>query len=63
MGRIKLAMLVIGGVMVFLGVQEFLVSRGTKTEPVAADLARLEAGDLPPPTTSSASTMQSPCIP
>jgi hypothetical protein len=41
-------MLIIGGVMVFFGIQEFLVSRGTKSEPVAADLARLEAGDPAP---------------
>lgn len=48
MFRIKLIVAVLGGIIVFWGVQEFRVSQGTSAEPVAADLAALESGREPP---------------
>jgi len=40
--RLKLALVVIGGVMVFFGVQEMRVSSGTTADPAEVDLAELE---------------------
>jgi hypothetical protein len=48
MFRIKLIIAVLGGIIVFWGVQEFRVSQGASAEPVAADLAALESGQEPP---------------
>lgn len=47
MFRIKLAMLVGGGVLAFVGFQEFRVSQGTTTEPQKVSLADLESGTIP----------------
>lgn len=44
MSRIRLALIVIGGMVAFFGLQEFRVSRGTSTEPVSIELAELESG-------------------
>lgn len=40
--RLKLALVAIGGVMVFFGVQELRVSSGTTADPAEVDLAELE---------------------
>ena len=47
MFRIKLAMVVIGGVVAFIGFEEFKVSQGTSTEPESVSLADLEKGTAP----------------
>ncbi len=47
MFRIKIAMVVGGAVLAFFGFQEFRVSSGTSSEPLAVNLAQLEAGDVP----------------
>lgn len=43
--RIKLIIVVVGLVMAFFGIQEFRVSRGTTSEPLVADLTKLEGGE------------------
>lgn len=48
MNRIALILIAVGGVLVFIGGQEWYVSRGTSGEPVAVDLADLEKGNAPP---------------
>jgi len=45
MFRVKLGLIIVGGVVAFMGGQEFLVSHGTTTEAVNVDLAKLEAGE------------------
>jgi hypothetical protein len=45
--RLKLALIVIGGVLVFIGGREWFVSRGATAEPAAVDLAALERGETP----------------
>ncbi len=47
MFRFGLILIVIGGAICFLGVQEYRVSSGTSSEPVDVDLAKLEAGEKP----------------
>jgi len=47
MFRIKIAMIVLGGVLGFFGIQEFRVSSGTSSEPQHVELAQLEKGDIP----------------
>ena len=48
MFRVKIIMVVVGGVLGYMGFQEFLVSRGTSVEPAAVDLSKLEAGEAVP---------------
>ena len=48
MFRIKLVLIVIGGVVAFMGFEEFKVSSGASAEPVDVELATLEqGGELP----------------
>ncbi|MDB2687479.1 hypothetical protein N9Y42_09740 [Mariniblastus sp.] len=47
MFRIKLAMLMGGLVLAYFGVQEYRVSMGTSTEPLAIELAAIEGGEIP----------------
>jgi hypothetical protein len=47
MFRIKIILIVIGGVLAFFGFQEFRLSSGASGEPVSADLAAAEAGTEP----------------
>lgn len=47
MFRIKLAMIVGGGFIAFMGYEQFKVSSGTTAEPVSVSLADLEAGKIP----------------
>jgi hypothetical protein len=47
MGRIKLAMVIGGGILAFIGGQEFLMSWGGGSEPLAVELADLESGKAP----------------
>jgi hypothetical protein len=44
MFRIKIAMLILGGVLAYFGIQEFRVGMGSSTKPEAVDLAELENG-------------------
>lgn len=48
MFRIKIAVVVVGGIAAFYGIQELRVSHGASTEAVEVDLATLEAGDALP---------------
>jgi hypothetical protein len=48
MARIAVLLIVGGGFLSFMGGQEFLVGHGASSEPVAVELARLEAGEAPP---------------
>jgi hypothetical protein len=45
MFRVKLVLIGLGCAIVFWGFQEYRVSEGTSTEPVAVELDKLEAGD------------------
>ena len=45
--RIRLALLIGGGVLTFLGFQEYQVAAGTSTEPEGVDLAEVEASGAP----------------
>jgi len=47
MFRIKIAMVIGGAVLAFFGFQEFRVSSGTSSEPLAVNLAELERGEIP----------------
>jgi len=47
MFRLKLAAIIGGLVMLFMGFQEFRVSSGTTSEPENASLAEIEAGQIP----------------
>ena len=47
MFRVKLAMIVGGGFLAFFGGQEFLVSSGSGSDPVAVELAAVESGTEP----------------
>ncbi len=47
MGRIKLAMVIGGGILAFIGGQEFLVSWGGGSSPLPVELADFEAGKTP----------------
>jgi hypothetical protein len=47
MFRIKLAMAILGGVLAFVGIQEWRVSSGTTTEPIAVNLVDVEKGKVP----------------
>ena len=47
MFRIKLAMIIGGGFLAFMGYEQFKVSSGTTVEPVSVSLADLEAGKIP----------------
>lgn len=44
MGRVQLVLIVLGGVLVFVGYQDYRVSSGTTAEPASVDLAALEQG-------------------
>ena len=44
MFRVKLAAIVLGGVLAFMGFEEFRVSRGASTEPESMDLKGVESG-------------------
>lgn len=46
--RLKLALLVGGGVLAYLGYQEYTLSQGASTEPEPVELAALEQGEEPP---------------
>ncbi len=45
MFRLKIAAIIVGGIVGYLGFQEYKVSGGTTPEPQKVDLARLEAGE------------------
>jgi len=45
--RLVLALIVIGGVVAFLGWQEYAVASGCSAEPVTTELAKLEQGGTP----------------
>ncbi len=47
MFRVKIALLVIGGILAFFGFQEFRLSSGASGEPISADMAAAEAGTEP----------------
>ncbi|MBX3432332.1 MAG: hypothetical protein KF847_03180 [Pirellulales bacterium] len=47
MFRLKFAMVVLGGVLAWWGVQEYRVSNKATDEPIAVDLAQIEAGTIP----------------
>src|SRR6185436_5844489 len=47
MSRLKIALVVLGGMLSFFGIQEWRVSRGTTPEPIAVTLADVEAGKAP----------------
>jgi len=47
MFRVKLIMIGIGGVLMFVGFQEFRVSQGTSTKAELLDLSAVEAGEKP----------------
>ena len=44
MGRLKLVIMVVGGMLAWMGVEEFRLSKGTTQEAVDVDLAALENG-------------------
>ena len=46
--RFVLALVVGGGVLIFLGGREWWVSSGADSKPVEVDLAKLEAGEALP---------------
>ncbi len=45
MWKLKLALIVIGAVIAFIGYEEFKVSQGTTKEPLEIELAKLEQGE------------------
>ena len=45
MSRFTLVMVIIGGLVAFLGIREFWVSSGASTDPTEIDLAALERGE------------------
>ncbi|MCI0356935.1 MAG: hypothetical protein L0211_00425 [Planctomycetaceae bacterium] len=45
--RIALLLVLGGGVLGYLGIQEYMVSSGAAAEPVAAELVKLEGGEAP----------------
>ncbi|MCA9234065.1 MAG: hypothetical protein KDA44_01245 [Planctomycetales bacterium] len=47
MFRLKIAMVVLGGMLAWFGIKEFRVSNGTTDEPVDVALAEVEAGTVP----------------
>ena len=47
MFRIKIAMIIGGGVLAFFGIQEFRVSSGTSSAPEEVQLLQLEGGQIP----------------
>jgi hypothetical protein len=46
--RLKLALIVVGCVLAFVGAREFIVSSGTTSKPATVQLADLESGAPPP---------------